>query len=120
MNDNVKKLWPELDWIKDELLREKTARTWEKALEKSVLKAEDLDLIPFTLLCGPDLASQRLYTIDHSVHVPAVGSDNDAITHRHLPFDHSWTLIDARGLITAVIFSQVVCPVFPIFFTHNK
>lgn len=55
MNDNVKKLWPELDWIKDELLREKTARTWEKALEKSVLKAKDLDLIPFTLLCGPDM-----------------------------------------------------------------
>ena len=55
MSDNVKKLWPELEWIKDESLREKTARTWETALEKSVLTAEDLDLIPFTLLCGPDM-----------------------------------------------------------------
>jgi putative nucleotidyltransferase with HDIG domain len=55
MTEEVKKLWPELGWIKDESLREKTARTWEKALEKSVLKAEDLDKIPFTLLCGPDL-----------------------------------------------------------------
>jgi putative nucleotidyltransferase with HDIG domain len=55
MTEEVKKLWPELVWIKDESLREKTARTWEKALEKSVLKAEDLDKIPFTLLCGPDL-----------------------------------------------------------------
>lgn len=55
MNDKVKELWPELDWIKDDSLREKTARTWEKALEKSVLRAEDLDLIPFTLLCGPDM-----------------------------------------------------------------
>ena len=36
-------------------LREKTAKTWELALERSVLKAEDLDIIPFTLLCGPDL-----------------------------------------------------------------
>jgi len=55
MNEQVKKLWPELEWIRDVSLREKTARTWEAALEKSVLDAEDLDIIPFTLLCGPDL-----------------------------------------------------------------
>ena len=55
MTEEVKKLWPELDWIKDQSLREKTARTWEIALERSVLKAGDLDEIPFTLLCGPDL-----------------------------------------------------------------
>jgi putative nucleotidyltransferase with HDIG domain len=55
MNDKVKKLWPELEWIKDLQLREKTAKTWELALERSVLKSEDLERIPFTLLCGPDL-----------------------------------------------------------------
>ncbi len=55
MNAHVKKLWPELEWIKDKVLREKTAKTWEIALERSVLKASDLDNIPFTLLCGPDL-----------------------------------------------------------------
>lgn len=55
MTEEIKKLWPELEWIKDESLREKTARTWERALEKSVLTAEDLERIPFTLLCGPDL-----------------------------------------------------------------
>lgn len=55
MNNVIKKLWPELDWIKDQLLREKTAKTWEIALERSVLKAQDLERIPFTLLCGPDL-----------------------------------------------------------------
>jgi putative nucleotidyltransferase with HDIG domain len=55
MTEQVKKLWPELEWIKDLSLREKTAMTWEKALERSVLKAEDLEKIPFTLLCGPDL-----------------------------------------------------------------
>jgi putative nucleotidyltransferase with HDIG domain len=55
MNEAIKKLWPELDWIKDAVLREKTARTWEIALERSVLKSEDLNNIPFTLLCGPDL-----------------------------------------------------------------
>jgi putative nucleotidyltransferase with HDIG domain len=55
MNSIVRKLWPELEWIKDPILREKTEKTWQSALEKSVLKAEDLDTIPFTLLCGPDL-----------------------------------------------------------------
>lgn len=55
MDETIKKLWPELEWIKDESLREKTARTWETALKRSVLKVEDLDVIPFSLLCGPDL-----------------------------------------------------------------
>lgn len=55
MNERVKELWPELEWIKDISLREKTASTWELALKRSVLRGEDLDKIPFTLLCGPDL-----------------------------------------------------------------
>ena len=55
MNEQVKKLWPELDWIKEISLREKTAKTWEIALKRSVLKTEDLEKIPFTLLCGPEL-----------------------------------------------------------------
>jgi len=55
MTERVKKLWPELDWIKDQSLREKTAKTWELALERSVLTVEDLEHIPFTLLCGPNL-----------------------------------------------------------------
>ncbi len=48
--DAVRRLWPELDWIKDAGLREKTARTWERAFELSPLSPEDLDRIPFTLL----------------------------------------------------------------------
>jgi putative nucleotidyltransferase with HDIG domain len=55
MNEQVMKLWPELEWIVDIQLREKTAKTWELALTRSVLGPEDLDKIPFTLLCGPDL-----------------------------------------------------------------
>jgi putative nucleotidyltransferase with HDIG domain len=51
---NVKELWPELSWIKDKKLRQQTQRTWEIALERSVLKAEDLFNIPFTLLCDKD------------------------------------------------------------------
>lgn len=50
MMDNVYELWPELNWISDEDLREKTAKTWALALERSVLTADDLQTIPFTLL----------------------------------------------------------------------
>jgi putative nucleotidyltransferase with HDIG domain len=50
MTDTIKKLWPELEWIRNPELREKVTRTWELALEKSVLTADDLGTIPFTLL----------------------------------------------------------------------
>ena len=46
----VQKLWPELEWIKDSELREKVTKTWELALERSPLTADDLNHIPFTLL----------------------------------------------------------------------
>jgi len=50
MLEEAKKLWPELEWIKDDNLREKTAKVWALALEKSPLTADDLNEIPFTLL----------------------------------------------------------------------
>jgi len=50
MNTEVIELWPEIHWIQDEELKEKVARTWEIALDRSVLTAKDLDTIPFTLL----------------------------------------------------------------------
>ena len=54
MDEQVQKLWPEIEWIKDTDLREKVANTWSLALERSELTAEDLQTIPFTLLV-PDL-----------------------------------------------------------------
>ena len=62
MTEQVKKIWPELEWIKNESLREKTADTWELALKRSVLTPGDLEKIPFTLLCGPDL---KVSFMDH-------------------------------------------------------
>jgi putative nucleotidyltransferase with HDIG domain len=53
--ENIRELWPELDWIQEHSLREKTATTWELALQKSVLRTADLYRIPFTLLAGPNL-----------------------------------------------------------------
>ncbi|MBL7112954.1 MAG: HD domain-containing protein [Bacteroidales bacterium] len=54
MNQDVFDLWPELEWIEDSELRQKTALTWEIALKRSALSAADLEKIPFTLLV-PDL-----------------------------------------------------------------
>lgn len=50
MQDAVRKLWPELEWIGNAELREQVTRTWVRAFELSPLKPEDLDHIPFTLL----------------------------------------------------------------------
>ena len=48
--DAVTTLWPELDWIEDDDLREATLRTWMVAFERSPLEPSDLHEIPFTLL----------------------------------------------------------------------
>ncbi len=50
MRDAVAKLWPEIEWIEDTKLRGQVAETWVKALERSPLKPDDLNRIPFTLL----------------------------------------------------------------------
>jgi len=50
MRDIVQRLWPEIEWIRDPELRGQVTETWIKALERSPLKSEDLDQIPFTLL----------------------------------------------------------------------
>lgn len=88
MSAIVKRLWPELDWIKDENLKDKTIRVWELALERSVLSAEDLKRIPFTLLCGPDL---KVSFMDHKqcvVHVAREsGEKMNAFFKDELPVD---------------------------------
>src|SRR5690349_23493079 len=50
MRETVKKLWPEIAWIENPTLREQVTQTWIKALERSPLRPEDLNQIPFTLL----------------------------------------------------------------------
>jgi len=71
----VLKLWPEIKWIKNQVLQFKVARTWELALERSVLTSNDLNTIPFTLLCGPDL---KVTFMDHKravVHIAKESGD---------------------------------------------
>lgn len=47
--DAVARLWPELEWISDPDLRERTTECWRRALERSPLEARDLERMPFTL-----------------------------------------------------------------------
>ena len=47
---DVERIWPEIQWIEDEDLREKVTAVWMEALQKSPLTADDLESIPFTLL----------------------------------------------------------------------
>ncbi len=56
IDKDVRELWPELEWIESEELREKTALAWERALARSPLSGEDLRRIPFTLLHPTDLS----------------------------------------------------------------
>jgi hypothetical protein len=50
MRKKLQEIWPEIEWIEDADLKEKVYETWEYALEQSVLTADDLLSIPFTLL----------------------------------------------------------------------
>ncbi len=88
MREDVLKLWPELNWIKDMELREKTAKVWEMALDRSVLSPEDLQRIPFTLLVGPDL---KVTFMDHKrsvVHISRdAGEKINAMYHGELTCD---------------------------------
>jgi putative nucleotidyltransferase with HDIG domain len=70
--NKAKNLWPELEWIKNNDLRDKTTNTWALALQKSVLTVDDLNSIPFTLLAGPDL---KVSFMDHKRAVVHIAND---------------------------------------------
>ncbi|MFL6445759.1 MAG: HDIG domain-containing metalloprotein [Candidatus Sulfotelmatobacter sp.] len=50
MRESIQSLWPEIEWITNPQLREQVTETWSKAFERSPLKPDDLNRIPFTLL----------------------------------------------------------------------
>ncbi len=49
LRDEVRRIWPELEWIDDSRLRERTTDCWVRAFELSPLEPVDLERIPFTL-----------------------------------------------------------------------
>ncbi len=101
MTEEVLNLWPELDWIEDDDLREKTAKCWELALERSVLSSEDLKTIPFTLLCGPDL---KVSFMDHKRAVVHVARDAGITV---IDFFKDELPIDMNVLLSGAILADV-------------
>ena len=75
MRDAVKRLWPELEWIKNAELREAVLNTWVAAFELSPLTPEDLDEIPFTLLV-PDCPATFMEHKRCVVHIARKAADS--------------------------------------------
>jgi len=49
VHDDIRQMWPELEWIGDSSLRQRVVECWARAFELSPLKPADLGRIPFTL-----------------------------------------------------------------------
>lgn len=90
LKTEVKKLIPELEWIKDEILREQVLDTWCDAMERGGWEPEDLDNMPFTLLLDPCPASflahtRAVTTVAHSAGKTLEKFYGDKL---HLNLDH--------------------------------
>jgi putative nucleotidyltransferase with HDIG domain len=100
MRESVERLWPELEWIQDEGLREQVSLTWERALERSPLSAEDLERIPFTLLV-PDCPATFMEHKRCVVHIARRGAE------AMLEFMGSSLAIDLDTVIAGAILADV-------------
>ena len=79
MSNNILQLWPEIEWIKDKDLSEKVTKAWEYAIEKSVLSADDLEKIPFSLLiknCDVTFMNHKRTCVQLSVDIAKRMKDN--------------------------------------------
>jgi|TARA_B100000315_G_scaffold188911_1_gene178684 putative nucleotidyltransferase with HDIG domain len=50
MKDKILEIWPEIQWISDDNLKEKVTDCWAYVVERSPLTIADLDKMPFSLL----------------------------------------------------------------------
>jgi hypothetical protein len=79
MREKVKKIWPEIDWIEDDELREKVTLCWVYAIENSVLEPDDLEKIPFSLLiqdCNITFMNHKRTAVQLSVDIAKRMQDN--------------------------------------------
>jgi len=87
MRESVERLWPELQWISDDELREQVTRTWMVAMERSPLEPQDLEQIPFTLLI-PDCPATFMEHKRCVVHIARRSAEAmDEFLGRALPID---------------------------------
>ena len=90
LRDEVQRIWPELEWIEDETLREKTTDCWVRAFELSPLEPVDLERIPFTLLV-PDCSVTFMAHKRAVVHVARDAAQTvEKFFGVELPVDWMW------------------------------
>jgi len=79
LNKEILEIWPEINWIKDSELKEKTAKAWEYAIDVSVLSAKDLEEIPFSLLikdCNVTFMNHKRTCVQLAVDIAKRMKDN--------------------------------------------
>ncbi len=72
MRDKIMEIWPEINWIEDKELKEKTLQCWIYAVENSVLSPDDLQVIPFSLLikdCNISFMNHKRTAVQISVDI---------------------------------------------------
>ena len=85
MKEKVLKIWPEINWIKDEELKTKVLDCWVYAIENSVLSPEDLEVIPFSLLikdCNVTFMNHKRTCVQLSVDIAKKMKENFAMKFR--------------------------------------
>jgi hypothetical protein len=79
MREDIKKIWPEIEWINDADIKEKTYQCWEYAIKNSVLSAEDLEKISFSLLiddCDITFMNHKRTAVHLSVDIAKIMEKN--------------------------------------------
>lgn len=79
MREKIKKIWPEIELIKDEDIKENTYKCWEYAIENSPLNPEDLEEIPFSLLidnCNISFMNHKRTAVQLSIEIAKIMENN--------------------------------------------
>ena len=79
MRDKVLKIWPEINWLKDEVLRTKVLDCWAYAIEQSKLDIDDLMTIQFSLLlndCNVTFMNHKRTVVQLSMDIAKTMKEN--------------------------------------------
>ncbi|MBZ0178943.1 MAG: HDIG domain-containing protein [Melioribacteraceae bacterium] len=79
MRQKIKNIWPEIELIKDEDIKEKTYKCWEYTVENSPLEPEDLEEIPFSLLidnCNISFMNHKRTAVQLSIQIAKIMENN--------------------------------------------
>jgi putative nucleotidyltransferase with HDIG domain len=79
MRNKIFEIWPEINWIQNEELKEKVFKCWLFAVENSVLSIEDLQVIPFSLLikdCNVSFMTHKRTAVKLAVEMAKIMKEN--------------------------------------------